>query len=69
MVYDNMLHALPAYNCILKLAINILLESDHQLQVRYIPSDQNSMADSISCQQFSHALTLLLNRKDGQIGD
>lgn len=33
----NTLHALPAYNFILRSAVDVLLDTNHQLQVRYIP--------------------------------
>ena len=40
--------ALVAYNFILRSAVDILLDTNHQLQVRYVPSNQNDIADSIS---------------------
>jgi hypothetical protein len=52
------LRALPAYNFILRSAVDILLKSNHQLRVQYVPSDQNDIADAISRQQFNRALTL-----------
>ena len=52
------LHTLPAYNCILKSAVDILLEFNHQLQIRYVPSDQNGIANLVLHCQFSWALTL-----------
>ena len=55
------LYALPAYNFVLRLAVDILLDTNHQLQVQYVPSSQNGVADFISCHQFSCALTLCPN--------
>jgi hypothetical protein len=55
------LRALPAYNFILRSAVDILLESNHQLRVRHVPSDLNSVEDAISRQQFSRALALCPN--------
>jgi hypothetical protein len=57
----NSLRALPAYNFILRSAVDVLLESNHQLRVRYVPSDQNAVADAISRRQFNRALTLSPN--------
>ena len=55
------LHALPTYNSILKLAVDVLLKFDHKLRVRCVPSNQNGVANSISCHQFVQALTICPN--------
>ena len=54
----NSLRAQPAYNPILKSAVDILLQSDHQLRVLHVPGEGNSVADAISRQQFNCALSL-----------
>ena len=42
------LRALPAYNPILKSAVDLLLQFDHQLRVLYVPGDENHVADALS---------------------
>ena len=53
----NSLRALPPYNPILKSAVDLLLQFDHQLRVLYVPGDENHVADAISRQDFNRALT------------
>ena len=53
--------ALPAYNFILRSSVNTLLNTNHQLWVQYVSSDQNGVANSISQHQFGCALTLCPN--------
>jgi len=54
----NSLRALPEYNCIIKTAIDILLEGSHDLRVLHIAGDDNGVADALSRSQFMHALSL-----------
>jgi len=52
----NSLRALPAYNHILKSAVDVLIRTDHQIRVLYVPGMENDIADALSRQQFSYAL-------------
>ena len=54
----NSLRALPEYNCIIKAAIDILLEGNHDLRVLHIAGDDNAVADALSRSQFMRALVL-----------
>ena len=54
----NSLWALPKYNCILKAAVDILLEGKHQLRVLHIPGEKNEVADVLSRANFMRALDL-----------
>ena len=54
----NSLRALPEYNCILKVAVDILLEGKHHLRVLHIPGEQNEVADALSRADFMRALDL-----------
>jgi hypothetical protein len=54
----NSLHALPDYNCILKAAVDILLDGKHQLRVLHISGEKNNVADALSRGEFMHALDL-----------
>ena len=54
----NSLRALPEYNCILKAAVDILLEGKHQLRVLHIAGEMNTVADALSRGEFMHALDL-----------
>ena len=47
-VMFNSLWALPEYNCILKAAVDLLLEGKHQLRVLHIAGKDNSVADALS---------------------
>jgi len=49
---------LPEYNCIIKAAIDILLEGNHDLRVLHIAGDDNAVADVLSRSQFMRALVL-----------
>jgi len=42
------LRALPDYNCILRAAVDILLEGKHELRVIHISGESNSVADALS---------------------
>jgi hypothetical protein len=54
----NSLRALPDYNCILKAAVDVLLEGNHFLRVLHIPGQQNDEADALSQGDFMRALRL-----------
>ena len=54
----NSLRALPMYNCILKSAVDILLEGKHQLRVLHIAGERNEVADALSRGEFMRALSL-----------
>ena len=54
----NSLQALPEYNCILKAAVDILLENQFQLCVLHIAGDNNGVADALSHANFMRALSL-----------
>jgi hypothetical protein len=54
----NSLHCLPAYNHILRFAVDILLDGDHDLRVLHIPGEDNDVADAISREDFSRVLDL-----------
>ena len=47
---------LPAYNGILKAAVNIISHNDYSLRVLHIPGNQNIVADALSRVKFSVAL-------------
>ena len=58
-VMFNSLRALPEYNCILKAAVNLLLEGKkHQLRVLHIAGEDNSVADALSRGNYMRALSL-----------
>jgi len=52
----NSLRALPAYNHILKSAVDVLIRTGHQLRVLFVPGIENDIADALSRQQFSYVL-------------
>ena len=54
----NSLQVLPEYNCILKAAVDILLQRDFQLRVLHISGEHNSVTDALSCADFMRALRL-----------
>jgi len=54
----NSLRVLPEYNCIIKAAIDILLEGNHNLRVLHISGDNNAVANVLSRSQFMRALVL-----------
>ena len=43
-------------NHILKSAVDVLIRTDHQIRVLYVPGMENDIADALSRQQFSYAL-------------
>ncbi|KIK50533.1 hypothetical protein GYMLUDRAFT_182628 [Collybiopsis luxurians FD-317 M1] len=54
----NSLHALPEYNPLLKYAIDFLLSLNVDICIVYIITEQNAIADALSCRDFSRALLL-----------
>jgi len=59
----NTLRAMPKYNHLVKAAVDILVEGDHQLRVFHVPGVQNKVADALSCLEFSKVLDLVPNLK------
>jgi len=57
----NTLRCLPEYNHLLKSAVDILVNGDHNLRVLHIPGAENDVADALSHSQFSQALQLQPN--------
>ena len=51
------LRCLPAYNHLLKAAVDVLIANDYSLRVLHISGDENVVADALSRVQFSVALT------------
>ena len=51
-------HCLPAYNPLLKTAVNIILSNDYSLRVLHVPGSENVVADALSRVKFSVALQL-----------
>ena len=54
----NSLKSLPEYNCILKSAVDILINCDLQLRVLHIAGERNDVADALSRADFMRALHL-----------
>ena len=54
----NSLQALFEYNCIIKEAVDILLDGDHDLYVLHISGKSNDVADTLSQFEFMRALSL-----------
>jgi hypothetical protein len=57
------LRCLPAYNHLLKTAVDVLIANDFSLRVLHVPGTLNSVADALSRVQFSVALNLEPNLK------
>jgi hypothetical protein len=53
------LRCLPAYNRLLKRAVDILIKHDYSLRVLHVPGHLNTVADALSRVQFSVALSLV----------
>jgi hypothetical protein len=58
------LSALPAYNVLLKEAVNLLYEGGHDLRVLHIPGEDNAVADALSRADFSRAFDLRPQLRD-----
>ena len=54
----NSLRSLPEYNCILKSAVDILIDGDLQLRVLHIAGERNDVADALSHADFMRVLHL-----------
>jgi hypothetical protein len=54
----NTLRALPPYNHLLKTAVDILNQGDHDLRVLHVPGVDNAVADALSRADFHRALDL-----------
>ncbi|EIW74035.1 hypothetical protein CONPUDRAFT_41559, partial [Coniophora puteana RWD-64-598 SS2] len=52
------LAAKPAYNTILKSAVDILIEKNWDLRVKWIASEENAVADAVSRHDFAKAVRL-----------
>ena len=52
------LRCLPAYNHLLKSAVDVIIDNDFSLRVLHVPGDQNTVADALSRVQFSVALNI-----------
>jgi hypothetical protein len=57
----NSLRSLPEFNCILKRAVDLLMDNDFQLRVLHIAGDKNDVADALSRAEFMKALHLQPN--------
>jgi hypothetical protein len=55
------LKALPDYNCIVKAAVDILMDTQFQLRVLHIAGEVNDVADALSREDFMRALKLSPN--------
>ena len=51
------LRCLPAYNQILKTAVDIIIQNEYSLQVFHVPGEQNVVADALSRVRFSVAFS------------
>jgi hypothetical protein len=54
----NSLNALPEYNGILRAAVDLLYEGNHDLRVLHVPGAQNAVADALSRAEFERAKSL-----------
>jgi hypothetical protein len=52
------LGASPAYNVLLREAVNLLVTGHHDLRVLHVPGERNSVADALSRRDFGRALRL-----------
>jgi hypothetical protein len=57
------LRCLPAYNHLLKTAVDILIRNDYSIRVLHVPGEQNVVADALSRVQFSVALNCVPDLK------
>ncbi|KAJ6602321.1 hypothetical protein B0H10DRAFT_1746810, partial [Mycena sp. CBHHK59/15] len=53
------LAAEPAYNVLLKVAVDLLIQHNIDLRVLYIPGVDNSVADAISRKKFAVAASIV----------
>ena len=52
------LRCLPAYNHLIRTAVDVLIENDFSLRVLHVPGEDNVVADALSRVQFSVALQI-----------
>lgn len=52
------LSALPAYNILLREAVDLLMAGRHDLRVLHVPGEDNAIADALSRAEFTRALRL-----------
>ena len=52
------LRCLPAYNHLIKTAVDILIKNNFSLRVLHVPGEDNVVADALSRVQFSIALQI-----------
>ena len=52
------LRAMPAYNILLREAINLLTSEDHDMRVLHVPGEENAIADALSRGDFTRAVKL-----------
>jgi hypothetical protein len=52
------LRAMPAYNALLREAVDLLTSGNHDMRVLHVPGDDNSIADALSQGDFSRAINL-----------
>jgi hypothetical protein len=56
----NTLSVEPIYNPMLRFAVNLLIKSDCQLWVLYIPGPENGVVDALSWRELAHVHELVL---------
>jgi hypothetical protein len=52
------LSALPSYNVLLRKAVDLLVDGNHDLRVLHVPGEENGVADALSRADFDRALRL-----------
>jgi hypothetical protein len=52
------LRALPAYNILLREAVDLMMAGNHELRVLHVPGDKNQVADALSRNDFDRAVRL-----------
>ena len=52
------LNALPAYNVLIREAVNLIYDKKHNLQVLHVCGEENTVADALSRANFDLALQL-----------
>jgi len=58
------LSALPAYNILLREAVNLLMAGHHDLRVLHVNGEENTVADALSQANFPWAFELQLQLQD-----